>query len=71
MGGLIILSAILVVTLEDLRLPAALLLGPRGAGILDAANGMTLRIPRWLFLAAQAVIGCMIVRDTNLIGPLS
>jgi hypothetical protein len=57
---LIALSALLAAGLIALRLPAALLLGPMGAAILVAASGGTARLPAWLFLAGQAVIGCMI-----------
>src|SRR3954471_16636689 len=55
-----LLSAILVVLLEALRLPAALLLGPMIAAIIVAAAEGALRVPRLPFVAAQAVIGCMI-----------
>src|SRR4051794_29015146 len=58
-----VLSAILVVLLEALRLPAALLLGPMIAAILVAAAEGSLRVPRLPFFVAQAVIGCMIARS--------
>src|SRR4051812_12520998 len=58
-----LLSAILVVLLEALRLPAALLLGPMVAAIIVAAAEGSLRVPRLPFVAAQAVIGCMIARS--------
>ncbi|VFU09156.1 AbrB family transcriptional regulator [Methylocella tundrae] len=60
---IIIISAVFVGALEALRLPAALLLGPMGAAIVTAANGMTLRMPRPAFLCAQGVIGVMIARS--------
>jgi len=58
-----LLSAILVVLLEALRLPAALLLGPMIAAIIVAAAEGSLRVSRLPFVAAQAVIGCMIARS--------
>lgn len=42
--------------------PAALLLGPMLAGIILAARGKTVAIPRPCFLLSQAVIGCLIAR---------
>jgi membrane AbrB-like protein len=48
--------------LEALRLPAAFLLGPMAAAILLARAEATVRVPPVGFLAAQAVIGCMIAR---------
>jgi uncharacterized protein len=60
---LIFLSGIFVGTLETLRVPAALLIGPMGAAILAAMNGMTLRLPRFVFLGAQGIIGCMIAHS--------
>jgi len=60
---MLVLSAILVVLLEALRLPAALLLGPMIAAILVAAAEGSLRVPRLPFFVAQAVIGCMIARS--------
>ena len=60
---MLLLSAIFVMLLEALRLPAALLLGPMVAAILLAAANGSVRIPRLPFFAAQAVIGCMIARS--------
>lgn len=40
--------------------PAALLLGPMLAGIAFGVRGARLAVPRPLFLAAQAVIGCLV-----------
>ena len=41
-------------------LPAALLLGPMIGGIAFGVNGLRLTVPRWPYLAAQAVIAAMI-----------
>jgi uncharacterized protein len=61
-GALLILSAGLILLLESLHLPAALLLGPMAAAILLAAAGGKLSVPRWPFFAAQTLLGCMIAR---------
>ena len=45
-----------------LHLPAALLLGPMIAGITLSLRGANMRVPRPFFIAAQAIIGCMIAR---------
>ncbi|WP_428377943.1 AbrB family transcriptional regulator [Lichenicoccus sp.] len=59
---LLALSALLVLPLQALRLPAALLLGPMAAAAMLAGAGTALRIPPPLFVAAQATVGCMIAR---------
>lgn len=59
---LLLLSGVFLMALEALHLPAALLLGPMIAGIVLAAAGGSLRVPNPLYLAAQAVLGCMIAR---------
>jgi membrane AbrB-like protein len=59
---LLALSFALVAILEAARLPAALLLGCMLAAIAVAARDISLRIPRPLFLSAQAVIGCLMAR---------
>ncbi len=64
-GALVALSLLFIAGLEALRIPAALLLAPMAAAILLAASGAKLRIPRPAFLAAQAVVGCMIAGSIN------
>ncbi len=61
-AALVFLSVVIVLGLQALRLPAALLLGPMAAAILIASRGLSFRIPRPAFVAAQALIGCMIAR---------
>lgn len=56
------LSAGLSGVLFGLHLPAALLLGPMIAGITLSLRGASIRVPRPFFIAAQAIIGCMIAR---------
>jgi len=57
------LSALTVLGLELLHLPAALLLGPMAAAILVASAEGTVRVPTMPFYAAQGVIGCMIAHS--------
>ena len=57
---LVVLSIIFERVLEELRLPAGLLLGPMAAAIVFAAARTTVRIPAPLFMSGQAIIGCMI-----------
>jgi hypothetical protein len=57
---LLTLSTLLVGAAEGLRLPAALLLGPMIAAIIVGASEATVRVAPRPFIAAQAVVGCMI-----------
>ena len=59
---LLTLSAALSFALFWLHLPAALLLGPMIAGITFSLRGTTISVPRPFFIAAQAIIGCMIAQ---------
>lgn len=61
-AGMIALSVALVVGLELLRLPAALLLGAMVAAIVFAGGGARLTVAAPLFYVAQAVVGCMIAQ---------
>ncbi len=64
---LIFLSVLLIMPLELLHLPAALLLGPMMAAIVIAALGeASIRVPPVLFILAQGVIGVMIARGCPL-----
>ena len=60
---LFLFSAVLVFAGEKLQLPAAMLLGAMLGAILMAAGESTLRVHRWLSLAAQGVVGCLIARS--------
>ncbi len=51
---------------EVLGMPAGLLLGPLLAAVLFASRGGALRLPSWLAMAAQAMIGLMIARSLTL-----
>ena len=57
---LILISLALVVCLELLHLPAALLLGPMIAAIALVVSGVPLNLPQPLFILAQGVVGMMI-----------
>ncbi|MEP9373894.1 AbrB family transcriptional regulator [Mesorhizobium sp. KR1-2] len=59
-GVILLLSLILAGLLELANLPAALLIGPMLAAIVAGTNGATVRLPRPIFYAAQAVIGCLV-----------
>lgn len=62
-AGLLALSALLAGLLEWAAFPAALLLGPMLAAIAFGVGGTAIRSPRWTFVAAQALIGCLIARS--------
>ena len=55
-------SLALIVPLELLHLPAALLLGPMLAGIAFGAGGAQVRVPPPLLVVAQAVVGLLVAR---------
>ncbi len=59
-------SVILLLALEAVHLPAALLLGPMIAGIGLSAAGGSLRVPGGFYLGAQALVGAMIARSLPL-----
>jgi membrane AbrB-like protein len=59
---LVTLSAALVMALEAVHLPAALLLGTMLAAIAVAAANGAVRVPRPAYLAAQAMVGCLMAR---------
>ncbi len=68
-AGLLLLSLVATAVLALLAVPAALLLGPMFAGIAAAARGWDIGVSRWLAIAAQAVIGCLIAG--NMAGALA
>ena len=61
-----VLSTLLTALLAAGHVPAALLLGPMVAGIVVASSGTTLRLPASAYLAAQAMLGCLIARSLPL-----
>jgi membrane AbrB-like protein len=65
-GLLLIGSIAFVWLLELIRIPAALLLGSMAAGIGVAAFEGRIAAPKWLFVMAQGVVGCLVARS---IGP--
>ncbi|HBT5605616.1 TPA: AbrB family transcriptional regulator, partial [Klebsiella pneumoniae] len=62
---LLLLSVLFSSLLLRIHLPAALLLGPLIAGLILSLRGVKLCIPRPCYLAAQAIVGCMIARAIN------
>jgi uncharacterized protein len=65
-GILLAASIALIVPLEFFHIPAALLLGAMGAAILVAVSEGKLEVPRWPYVLAQGLIGCLVARS---IGP--
>lgn len=57
---LLLLSSAILVPLELVHLPAALMFGPMFAGMAIGLFRGTIRVPSPLFKAAQCIIGCMI-----------
>lgn len=54
-----------------LAVPAALLLGPMLAGIVVGARGHAVRLPPWMAIAGQAVVGCLIASGmADSLGPI-
>jgi membrane AbrB-like protein len=63
--ALLAFSILLAGALEFAALPAALLIGPMLAAILAGTNGATVRVPRPLFGAAQAIVGCLVAASIS------
>jgi hypothetical protein len=53
-------SVLFILGMLSVGLPGAWLLGPMMAGIVVGVNGGSIRVAPFLFLVAQAVMGCMI-----------
>lgn len=65
-GVLFCLTAVLVLLFDLVRLPAAMLLGAMGAGIIVAVyEGGHIRIAPAPFMAAQGLIGCLVARSLD------
>ncbi|MFE1600290.1 AbrB family transcriptional regulator [Methylobacterium sp. ID0610] len=63
--GLLAASACLSALLSAAGFPAALLLGPMLAAIVFGVSGAAIRVPKPGFLAAQALIGCLVAHAVN------
>ena len=59
---LVVVSLALAALLAWAGFPAALLLGPMLAAIGFGLGGAALRVPRFAFIGAQGIIGCLIAR---------
>jgi len=64
-AALLAASLLLGGVLQWLQLPAALMLGPLTAAVLVQRAGGSVRVPRVLMAAAQAVIGCLVARSVT------
>jgi hypothetical protein len=62
---LLLASLVLGFGLQTFHIPAALLLGPMIVGVAMGLLGASVRIPGYLFIAAQAVLGCMIAQSLS------
>jgi uncharacterized protein len=58
--ALVALSAVISMAWSAAHLPAALLLGPLIGGVFFGVNGVRLSVPRWPYVAAQALIGALV-----------
>lgn len=63
---LAIASALLATLLELIHLPAALLIGPLLCAIVFGTSQATIRVPRIVFGAGQAMVGCLIAASISL-----
>lgn len=59
---LIGLSLVVLIPLELIHLPAALLLGPMVAAIVMGVGEARIKVPTTIFTVAQAIIGCLMAR---------
>ncbi|HTV67771.1 MAG TPA: AbrB family transcriptional regulator [Rhizobiaceae bacterium] len=57
---LLAVSALFSVVLEVFHVPAALLIAPMAAAIIVGVNGATVRVPKPVFVAAQAIVGVLV-----------
>lgn len=62
---LLLVSLVLGFGLQAFHVPAALLLGPMIVGVAMGLLGASVRIPAPYFIAAQAVLGCMIAQSLS------
>lgn len=62
---LLLASLVLGFGLQAFHVPAALLLGPMIVGVAMGLLGASVRIPGPLFIAAQAILGCMIAQSLS------
>jgi uncharacterized protein len=61
-AALLVLSILLSTLLDRAGIPAGRLLGTMAAAIAMAVLGAEVRVPRYGFIAAQGIIGCLIAR---------
>ena len=63
---LLAVSVVLVLPLTAINFPATLLIGPMLAAIAAGCLGATIRIPRPVFGAGQAVVGCVVATSIDI-----
>ncbi|WP_084676183.1 AbrB family transcriptional regulator [Dickeya sp. DW 0440] len=63
---LLAVSLLLGWVLQIYHVPAALLLGPMLVGVTMGLKGATIRVPRPLFYASNAVLGCLVAQSLSL-----
>ncbi|CAG9001048.1 MAG: hypothetical protein CENE_03056 [Candidatus Celerinatantimonas neptuna] len=59
---LIIASVLLALLINGVGLAAGWMLGPMFAGIALALTGSQIKLPKWSYLLAQALLGCLIAK---------
>lgn len=64
-GILIVASLLLGVLLLQFHIPASLLLGPMIVGVAMGLCGASIRVSNKLFVASQALLGCMIAQSLS------
>jgi membrane AbrB-like protein len=64
-AGLLALSVALSVVLFRLGVPASFLIGPMVVAIGFGARGAPIKLPPVVFIAAQALIGCLVARTLS------
>lgn len=62
---LLALAFAFAAAMDLIALPAALLIGPMIAAIIAGTNGAAVRVPRPLFGAAQAIVGCLVAASLS------
>jgi membrane AbrB-like protein len=60
------MSSAAAILLELAALPGAILLAAMASGVVFALMGATIRVPPLVFLAAQAIVGCLVARSITL-----
>jgi uncharacterized protein len=65
-AALVVVSSAAAIALEHAALPGAILLAAMASGVVFGLMGATIRVPQLPFLAAQAIVGCLVARSITL-----